>query len=336
MQVTTGTQNTLVGGLAGDALTTGTDNVAIGYAALSAEDAHGLNVAIGSQALRVQNAGANAYNVGIGYNAGGSISTGVNNTLLGGVAGDALTTGTDNIAIGFTALSTDTEGNKTTAIGRTALLSQNFTTSTDSYNVAVGYDAGRNVTTGTQNTYIGGLAGDTVTTGTNNTLVGYNVDCQNSVNAIGIGHGFDSASDFFKFGKASNVVSNNFTANATFSRSSDQRWKKDITTNTDCGLDFIKALRTVTYKWKAPSELDASLSEYNSEKTSADFTTKMYGFIAQEVKQAMDDNSVTDFAGWVVDETSEDNKQGVSYEMFVVPLVKAIQELEARVAALES
>ena len=50
----------------------------------------------------------------------------------------------------------------------------------------------------------------------------------------------------------------------------------------------------------------------------------------------MDDNSITDFAGWSVDETSGDNKQGISYEMFVVPLVKAIQELEARVAALES
>ena len=184
---------------------------------------------------------------------------------------------------------------------------------------------------------MGGEAGDAIQSGTNNTLIGYSVDAaHDSANAIGLGHSITGQGDFFKFGKASNVVSNQFTANASFSRSSDERWKKDIATNTDCGLDFIKALRTVTYKWKAPSELDASLSEHDSSKTSADFTNKMYGFIAQEVKQAMDDNSITDFAGWVVDETSEDNKQGISYEMFVVPLVKAIQELEARVAALES
>ena len=65
----------------------------------------------------------------------------------------------------------------------------------------------------------------------------------------------------------------------------------------------------------------------------------MYGLIAQEVKQAMDDNNITDFAGW--HETS-DGIQGISQEMFVQPLIKAVQELsakndalEARIAALE-
>ena len=118
--------------------------------------------------------------------------------------------------------------------------------------------------------------------------------------------------------------------------------EKDIQTNTDLGLDFINDLRTVTYKWKAPSELDPSLSNYNADKTEAAYTNKMYGFIAQEVKQALDDHNVTDFAGWHV--TDEDDAiQGISYEMFVMPLVKAVQELtakntalEERVAALES
>ena len=150
-------------------------------------------------------------------------------------------------------------------------------------------------------------------------------------------------SDYFYFGKSQNVVFNNFTANASWTRSSDERWKKDINANTDLGLDFINALRTVTYKWKAPSELDSTLSEYSADKTSAGYANKMYGFIAQEVKQALDDNGVTDFSGWNIDATSPDDKQGISYEMFVVPLVKAIQEqqatitaLEARIAALES
>ena len=62
----------------------------------------------------------------------------------------------------------------------------------------------------------------------------------------------------------------------------------------------------------------------------------MYGFLAQEVKQAMDDNSITDFAGWTVDATSDDDKQGVSYEMFVVPLVKAVQELKAELDAAKT
>jgi hypothetical protein len=68
----------------------------------------------------------------------------------------------------------------------------------------------------------------------------------------------------------------------------------------------------------------------------------MYGFIAQEVKQALDDHDVTDFGGWHIS-NDDDAIQGISYEMFVMPLVKAVQELtakntalETRVAALES
>ena len=49
-----------------------------------------------------------------------------------------------------------------------------------------------------------------------------------------------------QFGMASNVVSNDFDADAAFSRSSDQRLKKNIT-NQSLGLDFINDLRTVKY-----------------------------------------------------------------------------------------
>jgi hypothetical protein len=75
----------------------------------------------------------------------------------------------------------------------------------------------------------------------------------------------------------------------------------------------------------------------------ADYEEKMYGFIAQEVKQAMDTHNITDFAGWHQTTDGADNLQGVSYEMFVMPLVKAIQELStqnealaARLTALEA
>ena len=69
----------------------------------------------------------------------------------------------------------------------------------------------------------------------------------------------------------------------------------------------------------------------------------MYGFIAQEVKAAMDTHNITDFAAGIRLNDGGDNMQGISYEMFVMPLVKAIQELSAqnaaltaRIAALES
>ena len=71
---------------------------------------------------------------------------------------------------------------------------------------------------------------------------------------------------------------------------------------------------------EAPSELDSKLPGYDSSKTEADYTNKMYGFIAQEVKQALDDHNVTDF--YWLDRRQRRGIQCIGYEMFVMPLVK--------------
>ena len=79
------------------------------------------------------------------------------------------------------------------------------------------------------------------------------------------------------------------------------------------------------------------MSEYNANKTKPTYDKKMYGFIAQEVKAAMDTHSITDFAGWhQIEEEGQDNMQGISYEMFVMPLVKAMQELSTKVEELQT
>ena len=132
---------------------------------------------------------------------------------------------------------------------------------------------------------------------------------------------------------ANGRVYNYYPSNATWTRDSDERLKKDIQTNTDCGLDFIKDLRTVTYKWKAPSEMPQEFTHYKADQTEAVHKDKMYGFIAQEVKSVLDKHNITDFNGWTVDEKGV---QGISYEMFVMPLIKAVQELSAKNDALES
>ena len=59
----------------------------------------------------------------------------------------------------------------------------------------------------------------------------------------------------------------------------------------------------------------------------------MHGMMAQEVKSALDKAGVDTFSGWTED---EDGMQNVSREMFVIPLIKAIQELTAKVEALEN
>ena len=367
--VTSGTSNTLIGGQSGDALTGGARNVAVGAATLTNDTLGQYAIAIGYGALSTQNftTATNDYNIGIGYLAGENVTTGVQNVFIGGLAGDALTDADSNVAIGMEALTADTLGSRSTAVGYNTLATQNFTTATFSYNTAVGYTAGTAVTTGLRNTLLGSFAGhgistgfenvlvgyaagDVLTTGNNNVMVGISVDpSSNSVsNSIALGSGFVVDGNDFSFGKASNVVTNDFNADANWSRSSDLRLKKNVVDQT-LGLSFINDLRTVKYNWKANGELDASdaqLAHLREEDENGDIINHMdtevtmHNFIAQEVKAALDTAGVSDFGGWKEDRYGV---QQVSREMFVIPLVKAVQEqsalitaLTARVAALES
>jgi hypothetical protein len=62
-----------------------------------------------------------------------------------------------------------------------------------------------------------------------------------------------------------------------------------------------------------------------------------YGLIAQEVRAALDAAGVTDFGGWVLtDKDDPTSPQALRYDQFVGPLIKAVQQLSARVATLES
>ena len=292
--------------------------MAVGYGALSENTLSSRNVAIGNLALLNHNTTAgNGYNTAMGYNAGQGITSGTNNTIVGGLAGDPMTNARFNTVVGVSALSASC-GDSNTAIGYAAL-------------------AG---TTGQTNIAIGTNAGDALISGQNNIIIGVNADAasDSGVNAIVLGTNITADSNDFSFGKASNVVTNDFDTDANWSRSSDLRLKKNIADST-LGLSFINALRPVKYNWKPSHELDSSdaqlahLYKENPEDNEMNTEATMYNFIAQEVKAALDAAGVSDFSGW-----SEDHKgvQQVSREMFIMPLVKAVQELTARVEALES
>ena len=59
--------------------------------------------------------------------------------------------------------------------------------------------------------------------------------------------------------------------------------------------------------------------------------TTMHGLLAQEVKSALNTAGVNTFKGWKED---SDGVQQISREMFVIPLIKALQELSAKNDAL--
>ena len=325
-----GNFNVCLGDEAGTALTTGDTNVAVGFEALKTEDTGGANVAVGYRALlTLNNDSGSTYNTAVGANAGSAVTTGIANTAIGALALDAATI-----------------NNRNTAVGWSALTAFNNTSTATSDNTAIGAAAGLSLTTGTLNTLIGTLAGQNVTTGSNNCLVGYSVETPavDTAQVIGLGMSITTqAANNFTFGFGS--TDSNIAFGATsISAPSDERYKEDIADST-AGLSFIKDLRPVTFKWKkekdVPSDHKAYVADSDDRVMQSQGETN-HGFIAQEVKTAIDNHSeIKDgFDMWSADPT--DGRQRLGAGALVPILVKAIQEqnalieaLTARVATLE-
>jgi hypothetical protein len=271
----------------------------------------------------------------MGVNALGGNTTANYNTAVGTQAMIANTTGTENVALGAFALDANTTANQNTAVGYQSLTSN----TTGVGNTALGLGAAKSVSTGSTNTAIGYQAlQDTTptTTGSNNVGIGTNVRTKSGdeTGSIIIGHDIESyAVNSFTFGTAAQgFVTNQFSANANWSRPSDERLKQDIQNDT-LGLSFINDLRTVTYRWKGNNEIPENFTGYQSENVK-DTSVVMHGMIAQEVKTALDNAGVSTFKGWDADDTS--GQQMLSTEMFVYPLIRAVQELSAKVTAAEA
>jgi len=309
--------NTAVGAFCATDITTGFGNTAMGHSALYASEDVDFAVAIGRSA------------------AAGVLTSAANGTIgIGFQALYACTSGAGNVAIGYQTLMTTTaNGDKNTAVGYQALKALQADTDGHGENTALGHQAGLALVAGTGNTLIGNQAGDVIVEGDNNVMIGAftDPDASDATNQIVIGKSITgTADDQFSFGKASNVVSNDFGTDADWSRASDIRKKRDIKDDT-LGLNFINDLRTVTFQWKPSNEFPQEWNEYN-EENQMNLDAVMHGFIAQEVKVALDKAEVDTFAGW---KQRADGSQAVSRDMFIMPLVKAVQELSARVEELE-
>ena len=102
-------------------------------------------------------------------------------------------------------------------------------------------------------------------------------------------------------------------------------------------MSFINDLRPVTFKYKAKGELPEWHKDYQKDSSEPYRNDKTnHGYIAQEVKEAMDKagGDIKDgYEGWGVNEHND--LQRVGEGAFVGALVKAVQELSAKVKALE-
>jgi hypothetical protein len=145
-----------------------------------------------------------------------------------------------------------------------------------------------------------------------------------------------------------------WAANGTI-QTSDRR-EKDGIAPLALGLDFVNSLKPVSYRWRSGGNeivrqvyLDANGEEIPegepvpSDATPGRIITREtpgtrthWGLIAQEVKETCDTLNV-DFGGWVLSDAANPNsQQALRYDQFVAPLIKAVQELTARVETLEA
>ena len=345
--ITTGDRNVAVGFEAGKSISTGGENVAIGYQALATEDGNGLNIAIGSEALENLNAGADAYNVAVGHNAGKNVTTGAANVIIGANAGDAITDGNNNVAIGRNALGANQQGDRNVAIGTEALFNANPSGDVDLQNTAVGYNAGYNLTTGTDNTLIGthAASGDSIT-GVNNTCVGAAAGhaLTSGDNNLLLGHDAGrAASPSGNITTSNNIVclgddnTNSLFCSDTSISSSDSRDKADIT-DFNVGLNWVKDLRPVTYKWDKRSWYGTEEEPYGTPDGSKKESKVNIGFLAQEVIEVEKANGFGDSADTMLtcNITEDGQRYGMKYERLVPVLVNAIKELSAKNDALEA
>ena len=125
----------------------------------------------------------------------------------------------------------------------------------------------------------------------------------------------------------------------TISSLSDERTKKDISDN-ELGLNFIKALKTVKFKKKNPKDWEESILEnrFKDEGKEDEIALskddpKLYrGLIAQDVEKVLADQNIGEWDGF----EDDGGLKRLGYSSLVVPLIKAVQELSARVETLES
>ncbi|HKR04273.1 MAG TPA: tail fiber domain-containing protein [Bacteroidia bacterium] len=297
----------------------GFENTASGNEALHDNVSGNRNTAIGVSALFHNNGSRNT--------ACGALSlientTGESNTAIGANSLHDNQTGSDNTAAGENALSFNTTGYQNSACGVQAL----FVNQEGAANTACGYQA-LALSEASRNTAVGNEAGADYGHSNYNTFVGAYCDANTAgfSNSAALGDGsVISASNQARIGDAGVNSIGGYAGWTTLP--SDGRFKKNIREDVK-GLDFIVKLRPVTYTLDVRGvnqyigANETGKESIYDEKSRIRYT----GFIAQEVEKAAKETGF-DFSG--VDAPKNDRDvYGLRYAEFVVPLVKAVQEL---------
>jgi hypothetical protein len=368
---TVGSQNIAIGRCSSYNGADYTSSIAIGDSAFYDHGDYSTEggIAIGQNAAR-QGAGSRATVIGfetviqnttgynltaVGWKALRNNTSGRYNTAVGTVAMEDNTSGQRNTSTGYASLAYNVDGDYNSAYG-TYSLNSNISGSSNSAfgdyalqdatgnrNSAFGSSSSAYVTTGSYNSSLGvsSLSGNTE--GDYNTAIGYRAYYSNYPynttydNSTAVGHYAPiTNSNQVRIGNSSVTSIGGYTS---WSNLSDGRFKQNVKENVP-GLDFILKLKPVTYNLDVdklnnflhiPDSVQniSKLKNYANEKSNIQYT----GFIAQEVEETANELGF-DFSG-IDKPQNEESHYSLRYAEFVVPLVKAVQELNDNNTALE-
>jgi len=323
-------------------ITTGQYNSAFGYASLYSTTAGSYNSAFGYMSLYSNTAYSNS---AFGYqslycNINGSYNSAFSyQSLYSNVGGEG------NSAFGHSSLYSNTNGDHNSALGHAAARS----VTTGSLSCFFGRNAGRYQSDGStgletpeNSIYIGAnsKSGSNPAGGeddiTNEIVIGYNAT-GNGANTIQLGN--------------SNITE--FHCQVALTVDSDRRIKRDITPLSG-GLAFINALKPITYRRLNPADWPDGIkpAEYKDreieefDEAEGKFKKRIekalprpddvdhveLGLVAQEVEEVLNAQGLD----YNIVNTNPMGRKSLKYATLVVPLIKAVQELSARVAALEA
>jgi hypothetical protein len=358
-EATTGCDNVAIGQDAlGDGILTGFKNIAIGCQSSKDLTSGTDNIALGRGSYKDATTGC--YNIAIGTGTmGASVVTGLMNIGMGPNALDALTSGSCNIAMGDGALGAATTGVNNIALGAHALGSCIVTGAT---NIGIGCSSLSALTSGANNIVMGDDAANVLTTATNMISIGRcsggaQVSGDNNI-MIGTHSGFNphenntTASNRVTLG---NHTTGAFNVSSALSNPSDERDKTDVS-DLDLGLDYIKALRPVFYRWDkrgwydeyvdSPPQTDEEKEEYATFNPDGSRKKNRWeiGLLAQEALAA--EKLHTNKLQVKNEGEEEESNEGLTvdgthyagyrmqYQKIIMPLILSAQELDDKIAAL--
>jgi hypothetical protein len=351
---TTASNNTAVGYQSGYSNTTGSENTAIGYNSLYTNTTGSNNSAIGRFALRRNTTGSD--NASLGLNSMEHNTTGSYNTGLGRGALINNTTASQNTAVGYQAGSSSATSNNNTFIGYTAGQSV-----TGNNNTMLGSQAGQLITSGTKNTiiglYNGNQGGLDIRTSSNNIVLS-DGDGNPRASYSPAGSGFwrfghtatgnlnDGSASGVSIGQSGYIVISHSGGSVLNLNSMGTTGQFIALRNGNNDIGSISTNQsTVSYNTSSDYRLKENVVELTGATNRlkqlepkrfnfiVDADTTVDGFLAHEV-QSIVPEAITGEKDAVNDDGTI-KAQGIDQSKLVPLLVKTIQELEARITALE-